>query len=707
MSRLPRHLHALESIDGVDLETGTMSQEEKSSEETSNGDEPRASEQEADGQPDVVQRGQAQGRATTRDEEGEESGGLNQYESKRKAGESVRVATAKDNPSQQKSPDEGDEADVGPRRRVALDDSESSDAEDDEASSDPPDDTSDASQKTDASSEATDVEEDGAPETDDGPQTAHIDPDDLEEQDGEVQEPDLEDLDVEMDDFGGADLEDATTEDFAQLYEQQEEDVPAQREYETGERVTGEVLSIDQEHIFVELDPHTNGIAKRREFTDDEGELEVTEGEPHEFYVVDVWEDENEVYLGRELKGQQGSVDAIQDAYESGVPVEGKVTGTNKGGFDVEVHGVDAFCPISEIEIGFTEEKDLHVGATYRFKVTEFEEGGDTIVLSRAALQREEREQQAEETLEQLDAGDTVEGVVTRTTGFGAFVDLGGVEGLIHVSELSHHTFDHPDDVVSDGQTVEVEVLEIEEPESEDDDPRISLSRKSTETNPWEEVNEKFAVGENVEGQVVRNAPFGAFVELEPGVEGLVHVSEMSWTEHVKTPDEVVEPGDKITVQIQDIDIPRQRISLSIKAAEGDPWDDVQERYAEEMEVQGTVENIEDFGVFVKLPSGITALLPRSEMNLQNNAAPHGTFDVEDTVTARVLDINPEEREMALTLRDEEERESGSSADSYEDSGSSSDSSDISSSSSGSDDGGGGFGTLGDMIGDQLQSSDE
>ena len=505
------------------------------------------------------------------------------------------------------------------------------------------------------------------------------------------------DRDVDMSAFEG-DTESATTDDFAALFEG-EGGVPQKQSYSSGDRVEGAVLEIGDQHIFVELDPQTEGIAKRREFEDDEGELELDVGDRHEFYVTHVTEDE--VHLGEQLSGDQGSLDAIKEAYESGIPVEGKVTGTNKGGFEVKIHGIDAFCPISEIELGYTEEKDVHVGAKYRFRVTEVRDGGRTVVVSRAQILREERAEQAEKTLESLEEGAVVEGVVTRTTGFGAFVDLGGVEGLVHISELGHSHFDHPDEVVSEGETLEVEVLDIQAGGDGDSDKetRISLSKKATEKDPWEIVNEEFAVGENVEGTVVRNAPFGSFVEIAPGVEGLVHVSEMSWTEHVRTPDDIVEPGDKILVQVQDIDIPRKRVSLSIKAAEGDPWDDVDERYSPGMEVQGTVENIEDFGTFVKLPSGITALIPRSEMSLPNGVTPHRKFNQGEEVTAIVLNIDPAERKMALTMGGEEsEGAEGEEQDEREAS--------PAPATTGGDEGGG-FGTLGDMIGDQLGGGDE
>lgn len=488
----------------------------------------------------------------------------------------------------------------------------------------------------------------------------------------------------------------ATTEDFAQMFE--DEGVPEKQSYSSGDRVEGEVLEVGDRFIFVQLDPQTEGAAKRREFEDDEGQLEVEVGERAEFYVT--YADEDEVQLGRQLKGDQGSIDAIREARENGVPVEGKVTGTNKGGFEIEVHGVDAFCPISAIELGFTEEKDVHVGATYRFKVAEVREGGETVVLNRADLLQEERAEKARETLERLGEGEVVEGVVTRTTNFGAFVDLGGIEGLVHISELSHRHFDRASEVVEEGERVEVEILEIGESEEGEEQPRISLSRKAVEQDPWAAVNEQFAVGEKVEGRVVRNAPFGAFIEIAPGVEGLCHVSEMSWTEHVRTPDDVVEPGDRVTVQIQDIDIANQRIGLSIREAEGDPWDDVAETYSAGMEVEGTVENIEDFGAFVQLPTGITALIPRSEMNLPSGVTPHRKYDQDEQVTAEIINIDPAERKMALSpesgdgpdqqaSEEEEGREPSEAPDAAVDSGSSES-----------------FGKLGDLIGDQIQDEE-
>lgn len=675
------------------------------------------------------------------DEEAEDSGGLKQYESEKEPGSRVRVAKARDNAPAPEPDDEGDEggSDGPSRRAVDVSELNREDEEEDEESAESdgredaeqadsedsggetPDETTEkeetpsSSDSDDAGDAADDVPREARQKQQSARETIRETPSAKQQETDRAsgqQDERITDAGPSDDDIPGmtdvdADLSDdvdATTDDFEALLNQQgAESVPQRREYSSGDKVEGEVLEIGDYNIFVQLDPQTEGIGRRRDIETEEGELTVDIGEEAEFYVTEVTEDE--VYLGLQLEGDQGSMDAIRDAHDSGVPVEGKVTGTNKGGFEVEIHGVDAFCPISGIELGYTEDKEVHVGATYRFKVQEVRDG---VVVSRSALLEEERREKAKETLENLDEGDELTGVVTRLEGFGAFVDIGGVEGLIHRSELSHRHFDHPGDVLSEGDEVEVEVLEIGEEERDDGSkkPRISLSRKSTETDPWETVNDEFAVGQQVEGEVTRNAPFGAFVQIADGVEGLVHVSEMSWTEHVRTPDEVVEPGDKVTVEIQDIDIPRRRIGLSMKAAEGHPWDNVGDKYAEGMEVTGEVENIEDFGTFVKLPDGITALIPRSEMNLPDGVTPHRRFTKGEEVTARVLNLDPDERKMALTttssgetdrdaadIEAETDRvaEGDDAADEQEGQPNPADRGDS-----------GGFGTLGDVIGDQL-----
>jgi small subunit ribosomal protein S1 len=613
------------------------------------------------------------------------------YQSSKDPGEKVRVARMTEGmPGQasgeaQDSDDESDESEPDPRRReVDMQEARRQEAESDEdtgseeeSSEDESSDQSEARQESPSSEQSggqtpgTSDDESGEPEKvlDDPPEAPVVEPDELEKQLG----------------AGG---EDATTEEFAAMFEGSDSSQPERRAYSTGDRVEGTVLSVGARNVFVQLDPQTEGIAKRREFEDEEGNLEVEEGEQRSFYITEIAGDE--IFLGDQLAGSDGSIEALRDAQKNGVPVEGKVTGTNKGGFEVEVHGVEAFCPISGIELGYTEEKDPHVGATYRFLVKEVRDGGRSVVVNRADLLREERKQAAEETLEKLEEGQVVTGVVTRTTDFGAFVDIGGVEGLVHVTELSHRYVDQPSDIVDQGEEIEVEVLEIKKRQGEDT-PKIALSRKATIQDPWEKVNEEFAIGQTVEGTVTRTTSFGAFVEILENVEGLVHVSEMSRTEYVRDGGEVVDPGDKVEVEIQDIDLTEKRISLSMKAIQADPWDSVKDDYPEGTQVQGTVENIEDFGAFIRLPSGITALLPRSEMDLAGGETPHSTYEPGETVSAKVIDIDTAEQKMALSVK------GGSSEGEGGDDGES-----VPTSHSETGSGSGGFGTLGDLIGDDL-----
>lgn len=442
----------------------------------------------------------------------------------------------------------------------------------------------------------------------------------------------------------------ATMDDFAAMFESHEAAAPSRQRFDMGDQVEGKVISVGSAAIFVQIGANQEGVAERAAYEDEEGNVTLEPGQTYSFYVLGF---KGGIQLGKELGAGRQGLAAVETAHDTGLPISGKVTGTNKGGFEIDLSGVEAFCPISQIELGFTEEPDAHVGQTYQFKVQEVRDGGRSIVVSRRALLEAQQKEAREETLKTLEVGQVIDGVITRVADFGAFVDIGGVEGLVHVSELSHTFFDHPTDLVKVGQEVKVEVLSLEEPVG-DKPIRIGLSMKATEQDPWLEVNEKFAVGSRVLGRVVRLAPFGAFVELTPGVEGLVHVSQMSWERHVANPADVVSVGEEVSVEVQDIDLLRRRIGLSMKTAEGDPWANITERFAIGLEVTGHVAKVEDFGAFIELGGGITALLPRSEMNLASDSTPHRQFTAGQEVKARVLNIEPERRRMALSLKDAE-----------------------------------------------------
>lgn len=335
-----------------------------------------------------------------------------------------------------------------------------------------------------------------------------------------------------------------------------------------GERIDATVVSIGREHVFLDIGIRAEGLLARAEVERD-GELRVKVGD--RLPVFTVGGRDGAVMCALRIGAAAGGAgdrrgeDAaavlaqLQEAYDAGMPVEGSVREVNKGGFSVSVLGQRAFCPVSQIDRVYCEKPDEHVGRTYAFAITRFEEGGRNIVLSRRILLEREAEESAKALLEQLHEGDIVEGEVTSLQKYGAFVDVGGAEGLVHVSELSHTRIGHPDEVLSIGQRVRVQIREIDRAKG-----KISLSLKSLLDDPWNEALASLTAGRIAEGTVSRLAAFGAFVELFPGVEGLVHVSQMAADRRVGNPREMVSAGQKIRVRVLEIDPERRRISLAL-----------------------------------------------------------------------------------------------------------------------------------------------
>lgn len=440
-----------------------------------------------------------------------------------------------------------------------------------------------------------------------------------------------------------------TTDDFAALFEAQggAKSSPGRMRLNVGDKITGTVAHIDTNSIFVELGQRVEGRAARGQFTDKEGELEVELGRAYDFYVLDVRGDS--VELGKHLDNRGAGIFALEQAAESQVPVQGKVIERNKGGFEVEVLNTSTFCPVSHIDLHNEEDLDVYVGQTYQFIVLEVRDGGRSVVVSRRALLAREADADRAKLLETLEVGAILTGTVRSIMEFGAFVELGGVDGLVHISELSWGTVEKPTDVVSEGQEVKVKVLSIE---GQGRKMRIGLSMRQVQGDPWDGVQERYAVGQELMGTVVRTAQYGAFVELEPGIDGLVHVSELSWS-RVTRPTDVVQVGERVRVKIQNIDLARKRVSLSMREAKADPWDEIDSKFPVGAQVEGTIQKVEDFGAFVELEQGITALLPRSEMELSRQDTPQGRYRKGHTVSARVLTIDKERRRMALSVRAE------------------------------------------------------
>lgn len=340
---------------------------------------------------------------------------------------------------------------------------------------------------------------------------------------------------------------------------------------DVGERVTGTLLSIGRESAFVDLGGKAEGMVDSRELLDDEGAPAFAPGDSVTG-VVTGRDPESGCLLLRIKPGRgEASAAEIAHAQEQGIPVEGKVTGTNKGGLEVEVAGLAAFCPVSQIELGFVQDPSAYVGRKMSFKITRFEPAGRggraNVVLSRRALLAEEAAEQAAAVRATLEPGKVVHGTVSSLTHYGAFVDLGGgVEGLLHVSEMSHRRVEDPKELFSEGQQVEVQVTKI-------DGERISLSQKALQDDPWKSVEERFPTGSRHAGRVVRLETFGAFVELAPGLEGLVHVSELGAERRVSHAREVVELGQDVEVVVLGVEPERRRISLSRVSEPADAHD--------------------------------------------------------------------------------------------------------------------------------------
>lgn len=352
--------------------------------------------------------------------------------------------------------------------------------------------------------------------------------------------------------------------DFAALLA--EYDQPGPRKLSVGDMVEGQVVSIGAEAVFVSLGGKSEGMLELDQVSDSDGKLTVAVGDTVEARVVDTGRTSGCVLLRRTVgKGPQAAEELVQ-AHAHGLPVEGLVVATNKGGYDVTIAGVRAFCPVSQIELRFVEDPEVHVGARYSFRITKLEQGRSRIdmVVSRRALLEEEAAIAAEETRAKLHEGAVLSGVVTTLKPYGAFVDLGGLEGMIHISELGHSRVGDPSEVVAPGQRVQVKVLRIEGAKGDKKREKIGLSLKALESDPWNDATARLTEGQTLRGVVVRTQPFGAFVEIAPGVEGLVHISELGAGRRINHPREVVREGQEVEVRVLSVELDKKRISLSM-----------------------------------------------------------------------------------------------------------------------------------------------
>ena len=451
------------------------------------------------------------------------------------------------------------------------------------------------------------------------------------------------------DDHGFENEDDLSFEELFKSY-----DAKMTKELNQGDKVEGQIISIGEKSVYVDTGTKSDGVVDKIELLNEDGELELEVGDTVTLYVVSM--SESEIILSKALSGA-GQVSMLADAARSNTPVQGKVAAVIKGGFHIDIMGKRAFCPVSQMDVRYVETPEDFVGQSFNFLITRFESAGKNIVVSRRDLLEEEMKATQEAFFQEIKAGDVVQGMVSKCMSYGAFIELTpGVEGMAHISELSWSRVEKADDVVKPGETVTVRILKIEPASSgESRPPKISLSLKQTTDNPWDSVGTVFHTGDQVPGKVVRLADFGAFVEIAPGVDGLVHISEMSHTRRVLKPEDVVSVGETVQVAVKSIDMDAKRISLSMKDAGSDPWTGISVKYPLKSAVDGTVEKREKFGLFVSLEPGVTGLMPSSHIRNAANPSMYDSLKPGDTVTVMVLEIDEENRRMTLTSPDQKD----------------------------------------------------
>ncbi len=416
-----------------------------------------------------------------------------------------------------------------------------------------------------------------------------------------------------------------------------------------GDRIKGEIISVGKDTVYVDTGTKIDGVIEKHELIDENGEFPHKNGDILELYVVSF--DGNEIRLSKALTGI-GSLRLIEEAFQNGVPVEGKVKNTVKGGFQVEISHRRAFCPISQMDLRYVDNPDDYVGSTYPFMITRFEENGRNIVLSRREILETEQREIHKRFLSELKIGSNVPGRVTKIMPYGAFVELlSGLEGMVHISELSWSRVEKPEEVITVNDTVEVKVIQME-PGKKNASPKISLSLKQITEDPWDRVTEIFQEGEKIRGKVKRCTGFGAFVEITPGIEGLVHISEMSYVKRIVRPEDVVAVGETVSVMIKEIDAGNRRVSLSMKDAEGDPWQDIEGKLKLGDAVEGTLEKAQKFGYFINLQPGITGLLPNSKIKSPQERASIEKLKPGDRIKVIIEEINVTEHKMTLGTSD-------------------------------------------------------
>jgi len=553
------------------------------------------------------------------------------------------------------------------------------------------------------------------------------------------------DVEVEMDMFGDpvgrvvTDIEDGM-DDFLRMYDE------SSAKFAEGELAQGRIIAVDKDFVLVDVGYKSEGRIPIAEFRDENGEVNVNAEDEVEV-MIELWDEENEcVVLSKDKAAKIKVWESIKEIHDADGTVEGVITSRVKGGFSVDV-GIQAFLPGSQADLRPIRNLDEMVGQTYQFKVLKYNRKRSNIVLSRRAILEQERENIRAATLENIHEGKVVEGVVKNITEYGVFVDLGGVDGLLHITDISWGRVKHPSEMFSVGDNITVKILsydiekervslgmkqltedpwtiaankypvsskvsgkvvsltdygvfvELEEGieglvhvsemswtrkirhpskfisageiieaivlDIKPENRRISLGMKQVAQNPWELISEKYPIGTVIEGKIKNITDFGLFIGIDDEIDGLVHISDISWTKRIKHPSEVYKKGDVIQAVVLDIDKDSERFSLGVKQTQEDPWKNVAERYAVGTEISGVITNVTDFGVFVELEEGIEGLVHVSEISKEKIKTPVDKYNVGETLTAKVMNISSDERRIGLSIKRLEMEDDGEMLSEY------------------------------------------
>jgi small subunit ribosomal protein S1 len=451
-----------------------------------------------------------------------------------------------------------------------------------------------------------------------------------------------------MDDFEvvtGDEVEEVAKTDFSEALAQ-----TVDKTFSEGEVFNGSVISIGNDFVVVDIGYKQEGLIPVKEFMNYDGTLKVNQGDEIEVYLEKLESSLGNLVLSKDKAEIIKAWDKISDACESGQPLEGTVIAKVKGGLSVDI-GVKAFLPGSQVDLRPTRYLDKYIGKRMEFKVIKFNKKRGNIVLSRRAILSEERGKLREEILGQIQEEMIVKGIVKNITDYGAFIDLGGIDGLLHITDMSWGRVKHPSNILNVGDEIEVKILKFDKEKE-----RVSLGLKQVQPNPWEKAKDNYLPGTKVAGEIVSVKDYGVFIELDDGIEGLIHVSEMSWTGKIKNPTKHYNVGDRVEAQVLEVDVENKRISLGVKQLQDNPWIQIAKDFPLGKKVAGKVKSVVDFGVFVDLGEEVDALIHVSDISwTKKNINLAEEFEIGKEIEAMVLTVDSENAKFCLGIKQLEE----------------------------------------------------